>query len=115
MKAELLDIPGKGICILISGISLDDLSRITELSSVNEITKSPFTDAYKIADEIRKSQKIAAIKECRAQTGWDLRQAKEYIDRYMIIGISFQDAADKFIDDHTYKNEKFLNIDEFKI
>lgn len=79
MKAEVVNIPGKGICILISDINVNEFIRRGALPNVDII----FTDVDTICEYIRAGRKIPAIKEVRAQTGWGLKEAKEYLDKYL--------------------------------
>lgn len=112
MKSELMNIPGKGICIIISEINPNDFVYGEGISFYNG---GVFKDIFKIADEIRRGKKIAAIKECREQTGWGLKEAKKYMDKYIFYGVTNNDndSADKFIQDHMPKD--FLENDEFKL
>lgn len=117
MKAEIMHVQNKGLCLVISGLdfvgSKIDISRIAAQNS-------PFHDIHAIADCIAGNLKIPAIKEVRAQTGWGLKEAKLYIDKYLPMrsnldarGLAM--ASKKFIEDHTYVVEDFLDKDEFAI
>lgn len=79
MKAEVVNIPGKGICILISDINVNEFVRRGALPNVDII----FTDVDTICVYIRAGRKIQAIKEMRAQSGWGLKETKEYLDKYL--------------------------------
>jgi hypothetical protein len=121
MKTELMNIEGKGICIVISDINPNDLGGIgvPYYQGIGNIRDGNICDVHAIADEIRKGRKIAAIKELRAQTGWGLREAKHYIDEYSgslaygSNGLANSRCAERFINDHTPEN--LLNEDEFKV
>jgi hypothetical protein len=71
-----------------------------------------------IAFEIRCGRKIGAIKQVRHQTGWGLKEAKQYIDKYTE-GYHGDDSyscnlyADRFIEAHMPKD--FLDGEDFKI
>lgn len=115
MKTELMDIPGKGICIVISDVNPNDFvfggGKVFYGGGV-------FDNVMIIADEIRAHRKIGAIKEVRNQTGWGLREAKEYIDRYTGHGygrntVEASRCADRFIRDHMPKD--FLKGDDFEL
>lgn len=115
MKSEFINIPGKGLCIVISDFKLDEISP-SQIPSVNIL----FTDVNSIATEIQNGRKISAIKEIRKQTGWGLRESKDYIDKYSIVYGSDGDnithnenAAVKFINDHTM--EDFLDKNEMQL
>lgn len=121
MKAELVHVPNKGLCILISDITTDLINGTTSGNLSNlRIVKPLFPYPEKVAIEISGQRKIAAIKETRSQTGWGLKEAKEYIDRYMPVGyrdpdtLDFHAQADKFMADHTIREETF-NAEEFKL
>lgn len=119
MKSEIINVPGKGVCILISEIDLSDFGE--DIPSFNLL----FNDIHGIADEIRNGRKIGAIKKVREQTKWGLKEAKDYIDQYMITGVytaedrnagveaSNADVADKFIRDHAL--DDFLNREEMNV
>jgi hypothetical protein len=74
-------------------------------------------DVHAISREIRNGRKIPAIKELRAQTGWDLRTAKNYIDEYMPNFRNSEETnnmlANRFIEEHTHTN--LIEDDEFKV
>ena len=119
MKSEIINVPNKGICILISDIDLSKLS-LKDIPTVNAL----FTDVQAIALEIRNGRKIAAIKKVREQTKWGLKEAKEYIDRYNITGVFGTDnservnllneeASNKFLNDHTM--DDFLDREEMQL
>jgi len=115
MKSELINVSGRGVCILISGIT-NDFLKSGKLPSINLI----FSDIHRIADAIRCGHKIAAIKEIRSQTGWGLRKSKDYIDKYCASDFYAEnesihsDCADKFIAENSPELE-FLEEDEMKI
>jgi hypothetical protein len=125
MKTEIVNIPGKGICILISEIDVKEFLQGVDGAPTLKIYNSPFTNIQIIAYEIRNGRRIGAIKEVREQTNWDLRKSKEYIDKFMPIGeISYHDddevkeqyynrCAFKFLSAH--ERIDFINDDEFKI
>ena len=107
MKAELVNIPNRGICILISDI---DIQKFIEANTHNVSNNGIFSNVEIIANEIRSKRKIGAIKEVRAQTGWGLREAKDYIDKYVsgMLGNNdpeyYNKMADRFIKDHTIQD-----------
>lgn len=75
------------------------------------------TDPYVIASAISLDKKILAIKELRAQTGWGLKESKQYIDRYIPMEIvkanfNFNEAGARFIADHT---QDFIEDKEMEI
>jgi len=112
MKTEFMHIEGKGMCIVISDFNSKDLN------FMKKQTNGIFSDPIVIADEIRGRRKIGAIKEIRAQTGWGLKESKDYIDKYLPIGHDLRDIelnriADRFINDHTLKD--YFEDDEFEI
>lgn len=115
MKTELMTIPGKGICIVISGINPNDFVFGGRYPFVGA---GIFSDVMIIAEEIRRGRKIAAIKEIRSQTGWGLKEAKEYIDRY-VEGWDNQNSyscnvyAERFLQAHM--PDDLLDEDEFKV
>lgn len=117
MKVDYIKVDGE-MCILIR-----DINPITfnmGALNVEHIPNSPFRDPYKIANEIRLQRKIGAIKEIRTQTGWGLKESKEYIDQYMPMGtlrdLDYNIIADKFISYHSGILEgNFLSDDEMKI
>lgn len=117
MKTELMNIPNKGICIVISDFSDNALEKLNLLNS-NIALASKFNDIATIADCLRHDQKIAAIKEVRFQTGWGLKEAKKYIDKYMPMGVEHspracQGYAKRFVTDHTEPD--FISNDEFNL
>ena len=85
MKAEFYNHPIKGMCILISDFSLNDVIKMPQLNH-----GGIFSNPQRIADEISMGRKIPAIKEVREQTGWGLREAKEYIDQFFPMGLGRQ-------------------------
>ena len=112
MKAELVNVPNRGICILISELDLNMLLKYSGHSSNS--THPLIYNPAAVANEIRIGQKIAAIKELRSQTGWGLKESKEYIDKYMFPGNYNRDtAAERFMSDHMPSN--FLDIEEMTI
>lgn len=110
-----MHIQGKGLCIVISDFNPNDFG-----SGLVNGQVIPFTNVNAIAAEIRLGRKIAAIKELRSQTGWGLKESKEYIDKYTenvsYNSGSFENdrAADRFIQAHTPK-ENFIGDDDFKL
>lgn len=78
-----------------------------------------FSDLGIIADKMRAGQKIQAIKEIRQQTHMSLKDAKEYIERYMPMGFydiknfDCDKVAGQFVGDHLPKD--FLDTDEMKL
>ena len=108
MKAELINVPDRGLCILISDIDIQQVNDVASSVYRNSFDNSVFSDIYLIADELRNRRKIGAIKEIREQTHWGLRDAKAYIDKYIPMGINenfdYNMAADKFIKDHTIQD-----------
>lgn len=119
MKINYIKVDGE-MCILIRDINAT-MFNMGALNVDHVSYVDPFTDPYKIADEIRRERKIAAIKEVRKQTGWGLKDAKYYIDRYMPSpipeGFDYHVAADRFVSDHIRKPLEgvFLSNDEMKI
>jgi hypothetical protein len=120
MKVEFMHIDGKGLSIVISDFNISDFGA----NRMTNGTVVAFSDIKAIADCIRNGHKIAAIKELRAQTGWGLKESKEYIDKWTsdynhhsyIEDRQRQQnntLADKFIKDHQIID--FLNDNEFKI
>jgi len=122
MKVEFMHIDGKGLSIVISDFNISDFGA----NRMTNGTVVAFSDIKAIADCIRNGHKIAAIKELRAQTGWGLKESKEYIDKWTV-GYDYNCSyieedrqrqqnnilADKFIRDHQIID--FLNDNEFKI
>jgi len=114
MKTEIVKIPGKGVCILISDIDLNDLyNNTSELPIIGQSLFGPFSNIHVIADNIRDGRYIAAIKNIREQTGWSLREAKNYIDKFKSNESNLLDA-EKFIKAHTIELDDFIGADEFK-
>ena len=114
MKTEFYIHPEKGLCLLISDFASNDLNRMGLSNMTNTIIRNPNA----IAIEIRNDNKIAAIKELRTQTGWSLKEAKEYMDRYMPQPRPFfnpQEVADNFIIDHTVVLNDFLDSKDMQI
>jgi hypothetical protein len=120
MKVDYIKVDGE------MGILIRDINAtIFNMGALNVdhiVTVDPFTDPYKIADEIRRVRKIGAIKEVRFQTGWGLKDSKHYVDRYMPVntlpeGFDYHVAADRFVSDHIRKPLEgvFLSNDEMKI
>ena len=116
MKAEYVNIPGKGLCILISGFAnIDEIA-----PSIQKINM--FSDLNIIADCIRANRKIQAIKEVRSQSGWGLKEAKYYMDNYMPMSPNemthtdefYARESERFITDHQPKID-FLQSDEFEL
>jgi hypothetical protein len=113
MKSEIMRIPGKGLCIVISELDVQSLigDNITTLGG------GIFSDVYSIAELIRTEKKIGAIKEIRVQTGWGLKESKEFIDKYIPMGypinFNFNAAADRFVIDYSPKD--FLNDEDMKL
>ena len=105
MKTEIVNIPNRGICILISDINPKDLMLSGALPTID----MPFTDVHEIAKHIRLGHKIAAIKEVRSQTGWGLKDSKDYLDKYypsrdyngLYNEPDFVEISDKFVLDHS--------------
>lgn len=109
-----MNIPGRGICIVISDINPNDFV----FGEGKIVYGGKFSDVMAIANEIRAGRKIAAIKEVRAQTGWGLKEAKQYIDEYTGVGYGHSDEAkniwaDKFIREHSIHDE--FGEDDFKL
>jgi len=114
MKTELVNIPNKGLCILISDIDIEKFNNAAGYEGPGYgqqyVNNNIFSDINIIADEIRSKRKIGAIKEVRAQTNWGLREAKDYIDKYIPMGHTINDsefyniAAFKFFKDHTIQD-----------
>lgn len=122
MKTEIVNIPGKGVCILISDIDTKDFLKHGE-----DITKIHLNGIYNprvIAEYIKDNRRISAIKELRGQTNWGLREAKEYIDKYYDMFFTnwergpgseqLEKAANKFIQDHT-PPEDFIKESEMTL
>lgn len=102
MKCEIVKVKGRGVCILISNINPSCLLSAIQ-SHTEPYSTSIFKDVISISELIRTGQKIAAIKEVRTQTGWGLKEAKEYIDKYLPMGLTeirgfdYTNAAESFI------------------
>jgi hypothetical protein len=129
MKVETVNIPGKGICLLISDFERDDIARLAGGSEFS--TKLPsydliFTDINEVVKHIRIGHKIAAIKEIRTQTGWGLKEAKDYIDKFWIGYDTYNTndpmecrrawnlSAERFIREHT-PQEDFIEENDLKL
>lgn len=124
MKTELMHITGKGMCIVISDINPNDFVFDQGTAIYNT---GIFSNVGIIADCIRDGKKIAAIKEVRAQTGWGLKEAKHYVDKYTVHGSHYNADvddkirinnmnADTFIRDHAPKPPiDLLGEDEFSV
>lgn len=111
MKSEIINVPNKGICILISDIDISNFN-ISGIPIVNVL----FTDVLAIANEIKEGRKIGAIKKVREQTGWGLKESKDYVDKYNIDytnNIVNEEASLKFISDHTM--DDFLEREEMQL
>lgn len=124
MKTEIVHIPGRGICILISDVDPKDFINGIKGIPTLDIDLGPFTNIYTIADQIRTGRKIAAIKEIRVQSGWGLKEAKEYLDKFFPMGaaynmnpddqrVFYNNCAEKFIKAHIPND--FLEKDEMEI
>lgn len=107
-----MHIKGKGLCIVISEINVNNFKKENP-----KILNNP----NKIAQEIRKERIISAIKELRFQTGWGLKESKQYIDKYLPLDEhgrrsysveKIEKAADNFLADHL---QKYFEEDEFQI
>jgi len=111
MKTEFYMHPEKGICLLISDFASNELNHMGLSNMTNTIIRNPNA----IAIEIRNDNKIPAIKELRVQTGWSLKEAKEYLDKYMPQPRLFdpQNAAERFLSDHTLSD--FLDAKDMQI
>jgi hypothetical protein len=116
MKTELMHIPNKGLCIVISELDVKEIIQGLK-GEVPFFGGGVFNDVYRIADEMRNGQKIPAIKEIRTQTGWGLKEAKQFCDKYMPMGagnnFNYHAAADRFIKDHI--PEDFLKDGDFDV
>ena len=125
-----MNITGRGLCIVISDVNPNDFIGVVGGNLYYDT--GVFSDIKTIADCIRNGMKIAAIKEVRSQTGWGLKEAKEYIDRYTndtgFGNITYNPVprgtdervnikcADRFIKDHTpAPPTDLLDEDEFKV
>lgn len=121
MKAELANIPGRGLCIVISGFTdINDLiHNTTHLGDISLPTNSLITNPEAIALEIRNQRKISAIKELRAQTGWGLKETKSYIDDYYPMNRHdepesyYRSCAERFMKAHRLPD--FIDEKEFEI
>jgi len=120
MKAEIVNVPNKGVCILISEIDVKEFIQGFGGGQYVSFGGGVFKDVYAIAQEIRNRRKIAAIKEIRTQTGWGLKEAKEYCDKYMPNTNGYRDSqeyydrcADRFIMAHAPKD--FLKDGDFEL
>jgi len=116
MKAEIIQVPTKGLCILISDINPQDFFE----NNIN-FGGGLFSDLHAITNQIKIGRKIMAIKEIRNQTGWGLKEAKEYMDKYIPTDhrnmnrddFDYSSAAERFIFDHTPKD--FLKDVDFTL
>lgn len=118
MKAELIKVTGRGMCILISDLNPQALAQ--GALNVEHIINGPFHDVHIIADQIANRRKIGAIKKIREQTGWGLKESKEYIDKFIPTGtpegFDYMIAAENFIKKHCYVAEgEFVSSDEMEI
>jgi hypothetical protein len=118
MKSELIKVKGRGMCILISDLNPQALAQ--GALNVNHIVNGPFHDVHIIAEEIRHKRKIGAIKKVREQTGWGLRESKDYLDKFVPTGVpegfEYDLAADHFIREHCFVAEgEFVSSDEMEI
>lgn len=115
MKSELCQIPGKGICIVISDFDMKDL----DMKNLPVFNTATFRDVLAISNELRACRKIGAIKKVREQTGWSLKEAKHYIDTYTTENWSnwsasqWNNAADQFERDH--QMDDFLDSSDMEI
>lgn len=124
MKCDIVNVPNRGICILISDIDPKDFIKgmLDNDGSILKFSGGVFTDLYTIARYITERKKISAIKETRSQTGWGLREAKIYIEKYIPLNtyqdpiefIDYDEAARKFVSDHAPK-EDFIKNDDFEL
>lgn len=121
MKCDIVNVPNKGICILISDIDPKDFIKgiLNNDGSILKFSGGVFTDLYIISQYIIERKKIAAIKEIRSQTGWGLRESKMYIEKYLPLNthiefIDYDEAARKFVSDHAPK-EDFIKNDDFEL
>jgi len=117
MKCDLVNVPNKGICILISDINPKDfiMGMVKDGKNILNFGGGMFSDLYSIAQYLKDRKKISAIKEVRAQTGWGLREAKIYIDKYIPMNnnewIDYDIIAERFINDHAPKEDFIKNVD----
>ena len=116
MQVELMNIAKKGLCIVISGLEFTENNKI-DLSRFIMKTGN-FHNLAPIAECIALNKKIPAIKEVRYQTGWGLKEAKEFVDRYLPMRVNLSEveckkAAQKFIKDHTF--DDFFDEDDFNV
>ncbi len=117
MKAQFVKVKGMGLCLLISDFNPAQVAAMgvdgdTHIRSNN----SPFTDLNEIAECIRYGKKINAIKEVRSQTGWGLKDAKEYMDKYSFSEEAQIREADRFIREHSYVMEgDFIDDNEMEL
>lgn len=117
MKTEIINVPGKGICILISEIDVTDFIKgIKDLKTIG-LNGCPFSNIHSIVHEIRNGKRLLAIKKIRAQTGWGLKEAKQYLDGFIPVNsyypISYEKYATKFLLHHV--SEEFIKDDDFKV
>lgn len=117
MKCDIVNVPNKGICILISDIDPKDFIKgiLDNDGSILTFSGGVFSDLYTIAQYISEHKKIAAIKETRSQTGWGLRESKIYIEKYIPLNthieLDYDEAARKFVSDHAPKEDFIKNVD----
>lgn len=111
MKAEFVNIPNKGLCILISDI---DIGRFVDTNVYHT-----FSNIDLIVEELRRGRKIAAIKEIRVQTRWGLKEAKEYIEKFIPQEFNYDNLqkwdeyANNFYNAHVIKD--FFKDGEFTL
>jgi len=103
MRSEIVKVKGRGVCILISDINPAYLIHSMDKDEPQPYNNGVFTDIIIISDLIRSGKKIAAIKEVRTQTSMGLKEAKEYIDKFLPMGLNelasfdYNHAAQSFI------------------
>ena len=112
MRTEIVNVPGRGICILISDIRISDFDT-EKIEKMNIFGGGPFSNIQVIYDEIVVGRKISAIKEVRAQTGWGLREAKQFVDSYYDDPGGRTVGAERFRREYTRQNH--LSDDLFKL
>lgn len=108
MRSEFVKVKGRGVCILISDLSIKYLLRSLEieeeLESGSSYHSGVFNDVMIISELIRSGQKIPAIKEVRTQTSWGLKEAKQYIDKFLPMGLNELGAFD-----YNHAAQSFIN------
>lgn len=117
MNVEFYRHPTRGLCLLISDFNRNDLHNLVGPKITNPLIHDPAS----IASYIKTGEKIRAIKELRQQSGWGLKEAKEYLDNYIPHtnygnpndNFDYSKSADIFIQDHIA--EDFLGNDDFKV